>query len=57
MPQTIYEDGKEISQKLYKNLIIEKCVGDFCEYIMVEKNRGPLAISKNILENYKKHFG
>jgi hypothetical protein len=36
---------------------VEKCVGDFCEYVMVEKNRGPLAIRKNILEDYKKYFG
>lgn len=24
---------------------------------MVEKNRGPLAIRKNVMEDYKKHFG
>ena len=24
---------------------------------MVEKNRGPLAIRKNVLDDYKKHFG
>lgn len=57
LPETIYEDEKEISAKLYRNLIIERCVGDFCEFVMVEKNRGPLAIRKNILEDYKKHFG
>lgn len=57
LPSTIYEDEKEISAKLYKNLIVEKCCGDFCEYMMVEKNRGPLAIRKNILDDYKKHFG
>ena len=57
MPPSIYEDEKEISAKLYKNLIVEHCVGDFCDYIMIEKNHGPLAIRKNILEDYKKHFG
>ena len=36
---------------------IEKCGGDFCEYTMMEKNRGPLALRKNILDEYKKHFG
>ena len=24
---------------------------------MMEKNRGPLAVRKNIMEDYKKHFG
>jgi hypothetical protein len=57
LPQTIFEDDKEISAKLYKNLIVEHCCGDFCDYIMIEKNRGPLAIRKNILDDYKKHFG
>lgn len=42
MPETIYEDDREISAKLYKKLIVHKCVGDFCDYIMEEKNRGPL---------------
>ena len=36
---------------------VEKCGGDFCDYIMMEKNRGPLALRKNILDEYKKHFG
>lgn len=31
---------------------IEICQGDFCEYVMLEKNRGPLAIRKNILDDY-----
>ena len=57
LPEIIYEDEKQISKKLYKNLIVEKCIGDFCDYVMVEKNRGPLAIRKNILEDYKKYFG
>ncbi|CAK58331.1 unnamed protein product (macronuclear) [Paramecium tetraurelia] len=57
IPQTIYEDDKEISQKLYKNLIVQRCVGDFCDYIMEEKNRGPLQIRKNIVTDYKKYFG
>lgn len=38
-------------------MIVEKCAGDFCDYIMMEKNRGPLALRKTILDNYKKHFG
>ena len=36
---------------------VEKCEGDFCEYVMMEKQRGPLALRKNLLEEYKKHFG
>jgi hypothetical protein len=35
---------------------VEKCEGDFCDYEMLEKNTGPLAMRKNILEEYKKHF-
>ena len=38
-------------------MIVERCQGDFCDYIMIEKNRGPLTLRMNILDDYKKHFG
>ena len=38
-------------------MIVEKCSGDFCNFVMTEKNRGPLALRKNILDEYKKYFG
>lgn len=38
-------------------MIVEKCVGDFCDYTMLEKNRGSLTLRKNILDDYKKQFG
>ena len=30
----------------------EACGGDFCTYQMLEKNRGPLAMRKNIMDEY-----
>lgn len=36
---------------------IEKCGGDFCDYAMMEKKTGPLALRKNIFDEYEKHFG
>ena len=36
---------------------IEKCLGDFCVYTMMDRNRGPLALRKSIMDEYKKHFG
>ena len=36
---------------------VEKCEGDFCDYTMADRNKGPLALRRNIQEEYKKHFG
>ncbi|KAL4503210.1 hypothetical protein ABPG72_000816 [Tetrahymena utriculariae] len=57
LPQFIQQDDKKYSATLYKKMRVEKCGGDFCDYEMLEKNTGPLAMRKNILEEYKKHFG
>ena len=35
----------------------EKCEGDFCEFTMMDRNRGPMAMKKNIMDEHKKHFG
>ncbi|EGR30343.1 hypothetical protein IMG5_134330 [Ichthyophthirius multifiliis] len=56
LPRNIHQDYKTYSSTLYSKLRVEKCGGDFCDYEMLEKNTGPLAMRKNILEEYKKHF-
>jgi hypothetical protein len=38
-PKQIVENQKTMSQKLFKNLILERCQGDFCDYIMIERNK------------------
>ncbi|KRX11010.1 hypothetical protein PPERSA_03068 [Pseudocohnilembus persalinus] len=55
--KNIKEQDRTISKKLYKQMIVEKCQGDFCNYQMMEKKTGPLAIRKNIFNQYEKHFG
>ncbi len=56
LPDQIVENSKTISGTLYKKLILEKCGGDFCDFIMLEKNKGPLQLRKGIAENYKSAF-
>ena len=55
--KTIVEQDRKFSSKLYKQMRIEKCLGDFCVYTMMDRNRGPLALRKSIMDEYKKHFG
>jgi hypothetical protein len=56
LPNEIIEDSKAISSTLYRKLILEKCEGDFCDFIMLEKNKGPLQLRKGIAENYRSAF-
>ena len=53
----IVEQDRKFSSKLYKQMRIEKCKGDFCVYTMMDRNRGLLALRKSIMDEYKKHFG
>lgn len=39
LPNQIIDNEKTMSKTLYKNLIVESCQGDFCDYIMLEKNK------------------
>ena len=34
----VEDNNKIISQKLFKNMNLQKCQGDFCNYTIVERN-------------------
>ncbi|CAK57345.1 unnamed protein product (macronuclear) [Paramecium tetraurelia] len=55
-PKQIVEEDKKLSKTLYKHLILERCQGDFCNYKLIEKNKGPLQLRKGLLETYKNVF-
>ncbi|CAD8195722.1 unnamed protein product [Paramecium pentaurelia] len=55
-PNQIVEEDKKLSKTLYKHLILERCQGDFCNYKLIEKNKGPLQLRKGLLETYKNVF-
>jgi hypothetical protein len=50
------QDDRTFSSKLFKKMRIEKCGGDFCNYVMLEKSKGPLAIRQGLKEEYQKSF-
>ncbi|EGR30022.1 hypothetical protein IMG5_143970 [Ichthyophthirius multifiliis] len=54
LPKQIHQDDKTYSSILYKKMRIEKCGGDFCNYEMLEKNNGPLAMQMFSIEDQKK---
>ncbi|KAL4482216.1 hypothetical protein ABPG72_017997 [Tetrahymena utriculariae] len=56
LPKVVVDNDKQYSQKLYRQLRLEKCKGDFCDYQIAEQNKGFLVFRKHLLQEYSKHF-